>query len=200
MRSLILSAFVALTFTVCPAQTPRAAPGQKIGVEHKGAADSLPPDADAKPCTRERVRAYFDALASRLPARAVERSREIGRSTRMKNAALSHAQGSVWFSQLREQANSSVSSETTNNSVLGNLDGADIEAIAFIVMMEAAKSAQDDLKSIMQGVKDINKEKQKVRELTQESKQLEENESRLTDAACDYIARREKSAHTGRKP
>jgi hypothetical protein len=35
----------------------------------------------------------------------------------------------------------------------------DIMAIAFIVMMEAAKSAREDLKTIMDGVRKVNKEK-----------------------------------------
>ena len=42
---------------------------------------------------------------------------------------------------------------------LGAGDG-DIMALAFIVMMEAAKSAREDLKAIMDGVKAINKEKE----------------------------------------
>src|SRR5947209_18657800 len=42
---------------------------------------------------------------------------------------------------------------------LGSLPSADVEAIAELVMMEAAKSAQEDLKSIMDGVKSINKQK-----------------------------------------
>jgi putative addiction module CopG family antidote len=42
---------------------------------------------------------------------------------------------------------------------LGEAD-ADVMALAFIVMMEAAKSAQEDLKAIMDGVKLINKEKE----------------------------------------
>ena len=36
----------------------------------------------------------------------------------------------------------------------------DIMALAFIVIMEAAKSAREDLKAIMDGVKAINKEKE----------------------------------------
>jgi hypothetical protein len=40
----------------------------------------------------------------------------------------------------------------------------DIEAIAFLVLMQASKSAQEDLKSIMDGVKNINKSKQHWRE------------------------------------
>jgi hypothetical protein len=35
----------------------------------------------------------------------------------------------------------------------------DIEALSFLVLMEAARSAQEDLKAIMEGVKAINKEK-----------------------------------------
>jgi hypothetical protein len=40
--------------------------------------------------------------------------------------------------------------------------GGDIEALAFLVLMEASKSAQDDLKSIMDGVKAINGAKSKL--------------------------------------
>jgi hypothetical protein len=42
---------------------------------------------------------------------------------------------------------------------LGDLADGDIMAIAFLVMMDATKSAQEDLKSIMDGVKAINSEK-----------------------------------------
>lgn len=49
--------------------------------------------------------------------------------------------------------------------ILGDMNDGDIMALAFIVMMEAAKSAQEDLKSIMAKVKAINSAKQKSREL-----------------------------------
>lgn len=42
---------------------------------------------------------------------------------------------------------------------LGAMGDGDIMALAFIVMMEAAKSAREDLKAIMDGVKAINKAK-----------------------------------------
>ena len=45
---------------------------------------------------------------------------------------------------------------------------ADVEAMAFIVLMEAARSAQDDLKAIMQGVKAANAAKKKLRALFKE--------------------------------
>ncbi len=43
---------------------------------------------------------------------------------------------------------------------LGATGDGDIMALCFIVMMEAAKSAQEDLKAIMDGVKAINKDKE----------------------------------------
>lgn len=49
-------------------------------------------------------------------------------------------------------------------AVLNSLNGADIEALAFLVLMQAAKSAQEDLKAIMAKVKSINEEKQAMRE------------------------------------
>lgn len=48
---------------------------------------------------------------------------------------------------------------------LGSFGDGDILAMAFIVMMEASKSAQEDLKSIMDQVKNINSAKQKFRSL-----------------------------------
>lgn len=44
-------------------------------------------------------------------------------------------------------------------------DGADIEALVFLTLMEAAKSAQEDLKQIMADVKAINRAKQALREV-----------------------------------
>jgi hypothetical protein len=44
-------------------------------------------------------------------------------------------------------------------NVLKGIGGGDIDAIAFLVMMEAAHSAQDDLRTIMAGVKAINNAK-----------------------------------------
>ena len=41
---------------------------------------------------------------------------------------------------------------------LSAMDG-DIEALAFVVLMEASRSAQEDLKAIMESVKEINREK-----------------------------------------
>lgn len=52
-------------------------------------------------------------------------------------------------------------------SVLGNLNGGDIEAVAFLVLMQAAKSAQEDLKAIMAHVKAINNAKAALRSLMQ---------------------------------
>ena len=50
-------------------------------------------------------------------------------------------------------------------SVLNLADGEDIEALVFVVMMEATKSAEEDLKQIMGEVKSITAAKQGLREL-----------------------------------
>lgn len=46
---------------------------------------------------------------------------------------------------------------------LGDLPNEDIEAIAFLVMMQATQDAQSDLKNIMDGVKKANQQKQSQR-------------------------------------
>ena len=52
---------------------------------------------------------------------------------------------------------------STTYAVLGNMNGADIEALCFLVLMEASKSAQEDLKAIMSGVKSVNESKSRSR-------------------------------------
>jgi putative addiction module CopG family antidote len=58
--------------------------------------------------------------------------------------------------------NSSNLPSMVNLSALGSID---VEAQAFIVLMKAAKSAQEDLKSIMNGVKAINRAKEELRKV-----------------------------------
>jgi putative addiction module CopG family antidote len=55
--------------------------------------------------------------------------------------------------------------QSVTHQHLGGLEGGDLMALAFIVLMEAAKSAQEDLKAIMDGVKAINAAKRAHREL-----------------------------------
>jgi len=50
------------------------------------------------------------------------------------------------------------------NPALAGLGANDIEALAFLVLMEAAKSANEDLKTIMDGVKQINSAKEGFRQ------------------------------------
>ena len=53
---------------------------------------------------------------------------------------------------------------TTAKAGIAGLGNSDIEAMAFLVLMQAAKSAQDDLKGIMAEVKATNDAKAKQRE------------------------------------
>jgi len=75
----------------------------------------------------------------------------------------------------------------TNYGILGAMPEGDIMAIAFIVLMEAAKSAQEDLKAIMEGVKAINKAKAAMREvLNKVQRDCAANAGRRDDAALDF--------------
>ena len=53
------------------------------------------------------------------------------------------------------------------NKILGDLNDGDIEGLVFLVLMEASKSAQDDLKTVMGQTKAINKSKESLRNLNQ---------------------------------
>ncbi len=67
----------------------------------------------------------------------------------------------------------------------GLTDGEDIEALVFIVMMEAAQSAQQDLKDIMAEVKAMTSAKAKLRELINQI-----NRDVAANVGCDDHARK----------
>lgn len=66
----------------------------------------------------------------------------------------------------------------TQWATLGNMSDGDIEALAFLVLMEAAKSAQEDLKAIMGRVKAINASKAQMREALS---RLQQDADRMRD-------------------
>jgi putative addiction module CopG family antidote len=57
-----------------------------------------------------------------------------------------------------------------NWGMLGNLEGADIESLVLIVMMQAARDAEEDLKEIMNEMKAQNAAKKKLREFQRKVK------------------------------
>jgi len=67
--------------------------------------------------------------------------------------------------RLLEQRDAVATSLGPDFAVLGSMDGSDITALVCIVMMEAAKSAQEDLRAIMESVKSINAAKSAQRDL-----------------------------------
>ena len=73
---------------------------------------------------------------------------------------------------------------STKWAVLGAMNGQDIEAIAFLVLMQAAKSAQEDLKSIMAKVKSINDQKERLRTAVSV---LNDKNQNITRARLDSI-------------
>lgn len=82
-----------------------------------------------------------------------------------------------WVKSTAEEANQKQQSPEDINAsaqaygVLGSMNGQDIEALAFLVLMQAAKSAQEDLKAIMAKVKAVNEQKAKQRELLSKMQQ-----------------------------
>lgn len=64
----------------------------------------------------------------------------------------------------KNMSESDVRNMAAQYAVLGSMNGQDIEALAFLVLMQAAKSAQEDLKGIMAKVKSINEQKKKMRD------------------------------------
>ena len=79
--------------------------------------------------------------------------------------------------------------DSTNYAVLGNLNNADIEALCFLVLMQAAKSAQEDLKAIMSEVKGINEAKAAFRQVAGEIKSDSASETprRFLSAISDAL-------------
>lgn len=76
-----------------------------------------------------------------------------------------------WIKTTAEEVNekklsdADVMTRAKSYGVLGSMNGQDIEALAFLVLMQASKSAQEDLKAIMAKVKAINNQKAQQREL-----------------------------------
>lgn len=66
---------------------------------------------------------------------------------------------------VRNLPDSAAQKMATDYVRLVKLNNNDIEAIAFLILMEASKSAQEDLKAIMTKVKSINEQKKEQREL-----------------------------------
>lgn len=64
-----------------------------------------------------------------------------------------------------------IAGKAQSYGILGNISEMDIEAMAFLVLMQAAKSAQEDLKAIMARVKSVNDQKAKQREMLDKMKQ-----------------------------
>jgi hypothetical protein len=62
-----------------------------------------------------------------------------------------------------DKARGIVSQASTKFATPGSMSNGDIEAIAFLVLMQASKSAQEDLKSVMNKVKSASKEKATLR-------------------------------------
>ena len=105
----------------------------------------------------ERLNTYYNKIQQRLSPTTVNACQQIAWSLKPQlNRLLST---SIWERQLIQE----IQSQITYKNLSSMADG-DIEAMLFIVLMEAAKSAQEDLKDVMRTVKNINNEKKMQRE------------------------------------
>jgi hypothetical protein len=95
---------------------------------------------------------------------------------------------------VREAALDNISEEVAIDAVQNNfgdtygLGGdSDVAALAFIVLMEASKSAQADLKSIMDGVKQLNDQKQALRDQVAKVSAAIDRRSKLMQALSNIL-------------
>lgn len=98
-------------------------------------------------------------LAARMAAFELPRNLSVQQFERLQQTARHFAAG-----RERQALQHFAQAVTTAYAAVGSLEDADIEALAFIVLMEAAKSAAEDLRAIMAEVKAINEQKQSVRD------------------------------------
>ena len=169
MKMLLALAAVALSCAPCLAQTGPVASGKRDEVSRQ--ASRAP---EIRPCTDGRIQAFFDSVTSRLRPEAAAKFRELSKSDAVRGRALPSGPRREAIGRARQAVRSDV-------AVLGGLADGDVEALVFLVMTQAAKSAQEDLKAIMGGVKDINKEKEAMRETQEE----------LKGEICEFIDERE---------
>lgn len=104
------------------------------------------------------VPAGAEAAAARLLQRVGPQTRNWIR----QEAAPEHAAGTASESAARRGVGA--------NPSFGALPGGDVEALVFLVLMEAAKSAQEDQKAMMEQMKQVNEAKAALRHRMQQTK------------------------------
>lgn len=108
------------------------------------------------------VPAQMPAGAEATAARLLQRVGPQTRNWIRQEAAREHAAGTASESTARRAV--------ASNPSLGGLPGGDVEALVFLVLMETAKSAQEDQKAMMEQMKKVNEAKAALRQRTQQMK------------------------------
>ena len=91
-----------------------------------------------------------------------------------------------WWMELVEQTGQIASELGTappgrRDDRLASIADADIATLVFLVLLQAARSAEEDLKAILDEVRDLNRRKQRLRELLDKLRKSE------VDAAVDAM-------------
>jgi hypothetical protein len=118
---------------------------------------------------------------------------------------LVNARHAAWIKSTAKKANEKnmsegeVRTEATSWAILGSMPEGNIEALCFLVLMQAAKSSQEDLKGVMSRVKAINNQKAKQREILQRLQQQKAHPSLQLDS-FRLVSNRSKALIAGGKP
>lgn len=110
----------------------------------------------------------FGLLAASLPATAQTQPSPEAEAFFSKAMSQINRKHVSWVKSTASEVNEKsltpddVMTKTRTYAALGNMGNADIEALAFLVLMQASKSAQEDLKAIMAKVKAVNEHKEQL--------------------------------------
>ncbi|MEO8416011.1 MAG: hypothetical protein ABI472_20285 [Ginsengibacter sp.] len=147
------------------------------------------------------INCFFCMLAF-LPALAQEKPSDDAEAFFKKAMSEINPRHVSWIKATAKKVNEKNMSESeTRNmasqyAVLGNMNNSDMEALAFLVMMQASKDAQEDLEAIMADVKSINEQKKQVRDLQQDFEQHKKNVSKPGLDSIKLILKKQPVVHS----
>ncbi len=92
--------------------------------------------------------------------------------------------------QEKNMSDSDAKKMASEYGALSNMNNADIEALCFLVLMEASKNTQEDLKSMMAVVKSNNEQKKQIRDLQRDFAQHKKDVSRPRLDSIQFVLKK----------
>jgi len=170
--------------------SPARGQGQKVADAERartGPAQTLP---EVRPVPPEMMRRFqgFHALLQPSVKPWVEQQAHVVAQQSAPNVPALEAAIRNRFSGSKA-AGATPSATGENRGLSGGLSDIDIEAVVFIVMMQAAQDAGDDLNSIMQQMKSVNEQKQELRQIMDALNQARaQGSNKPPNAPCATLA------------